>query len=206
MHPDGQGLEAITALGGSALRENGDGFTVTASHGTATLPRECTDATWALQLADRRMYAQKGGSRASVTRQTRDVLLRTLREREPELHHHVEQVGDLALAVGHALDLPSEQLDELVRAAELHDIGKMGIPDAILSKPGPLGPDERGFMRRHTVIGEQILGAAPALRPVAKIVRSSHERWDGDGYPDRLAGLEIPSARASWRSATPSTR
>jgi HD-GYP domain-containing protein (c-di-GMP phosphodiesterase class II) len=88
--------------------------------------------------------------------------------------------------------MSSEELDELARAAELHDIGKMGIPDAILSKPGPLDPEERSFMERHTVIGEQILGAAPALRPVAKIVRSSHERWDGDGYPDRLRGAEIP--------------
>jgi HD-GYP domain-containing protein (c-di-GMP phosphodiesterase class II) len=96
------------------------------------------------------------------------------------------------VALGRALELPTEQIDELRRAAELHDIGKMGIPDAILLKPGPLDDEERSFMERHTVIGEQILGAAPALRPVAKIVRSTHERWDGDGYPDRLHGTSIP--------------
>jgi diguanylate cyclase (GGDEF)-like protein len=191
IHAGTMGLERITGLGGSALSETGDGFTVTASHGAATLPVDSSDATEALQLSDRRMYAQKGVGRGSAVQQTRDVLLRTLREREPELLQHVHEVADLAVAVGRARDMSSEQLDELARAAELHDIGKMGIPDAILAKPGPLDPDERSFMERHTVIGEQILGAAPALRPVAKIVRSSHERWDGDGYPDRLRGAEI---------------
>jgi len=68
----------------------------------------------------------------------------------------------------------------------------MAVPDAILDKPGPLDEEEWAFMRRHTVIGEAILSAAPALVPVAKIVRSSHERFDGAGYPDGIAGTEIP--------------
>ena len=71
-------------------------------------------------------------------------------------------------------------------------MGKMAIPDAILAKPGPLDELEWSFMRRHTIIGERILAAAPALVPVASLVRSSHERWDGDGYPDGMAGEEIP--------------
>jgi HD-GYP domain-containing protein (c-di-GMP phosphodiesterase class II) len=66
------------------------------------------------------------------------------------------------------------------------------VPDSILGKPGPLREDEWAFMRRHTLVGERILAAAPALVPVAEIVRSSHERWDGKGYPDRLAGARIP--------------
>ncbi len=82
--------------------------------------------------------------------------------------------------------------DEVFRAAELHDVGKMAIPDAILNKPGPLEPDEWEFMRAHPVIGERIIGAAPALVPVARLVRSSHERWDGSGYPDGLRGEQIP--------------
>ena len=90
--------------------------------------------------------------------------------------------------------MTAEQIDELARAAELHDIGKVGLPDAILDKPGALDPDEWEFVRRHTVLGERILSAAPALRPVATIVRASHERWDGRGYPDRLGGEEIPLA------------
>jgi diguanylate cyclase (GGDEF)-like protein len=192
VNPGAVGLEQIVSLGSSALYDIGHGFTVSTSHGVAAIPNDSANPVEALQLADRRMYARKSGGRASAMRQARDVLLRTLREREPELRDHVDHVAVLAETLGRALALPGEQLDELRRAAELHDIGKMGIPDAILSKPGPLDDQERDFMQRHTVIGEQILGAAPALRPVAKIVRSSHERWDGAGYPDRLRGTAIP--------------
>src|SRR4051794_20780568 len=88
--------------------------------------------------------------------------------------------------------MTSEQLDEVARAAELHDVGKVGIPDAILDKPGRLDEDEWEFMRQHTILGERILNAAAALRPVAQLVRSSHERWDGTGYPDKLRGADTP--------------
>ena len=101
-------------------------------------------------------------------------------------------MGGLAAAVARRMRLPGEDLDVVCRAAELHDVGKMAVPDAILSKTGPLDEQEWAFMRRHTIIGERILGAAPALAPVARLVRSSHERWDGKGYPDRLRGEEIP--------------
>ena len=80
----------------------------------------------------------------------------------------------------------------MARAAELRDVGKIAVPDAILDKPGPLDPVEWSFMRRHPLIGERILLEAPALRPVARLVRSSHERWDGGGYPDGLREDEIP--------------
>ena len=90
------------------------------------------------------------------------------------------------------MGMDPEALDVLIRAAEMHDIGKMAIPDTILNKPGPLDAEEWAFMRRHTILGERILSAAPALIPVAKLVRSSHERWDGEGYPDGIGGSEIP--------------
>ena len=77
-------------------------------------------------------------------------------------------------------------------AAELHDIGKIAIPRSILDKPGPLDEDEWSFVRRHTLIGERITQSAPALSGVAALIRSSHERWDGRGYPDGLAGEQIP--------------
>jgi two-component system cell cycle response regulator len=88
--------------------------------------------------------------------------------------------------------LSEEEIDEVVRAAELHDVGKMAIPDTILEKPGPLSDEERAFMVRHTVLGERILRTTPALTSIAGLVRSSHERYDGTGYPDRLAGDRIP--------------
>ncbi len=104
----------------------------------------------------------------------------------------MQDVARLAMGVATRLKLEGEELDEVVRAAELHDVGKMAIPDEVLGKPGPLTKEEWAFVRQHTIIGERILSAAPALLPVAKLVRSSHERFDGSGYPDGLGGDAIP--------------
>jgi two-component system, cell cycle response regulator len=175
-----------------ALREEGEGFRVDASVGVVELPGDVADAEAALQLADRRMYAQKEGRPNSPARQSGDVLLRVIAEREPELLDHTRAVAALARRLATALGLEAETRDTVARAAELHDVGKVAVPDAILSKPGPLDEDEEAFMRRHTVIGESIIAEAPALREVAALVRASHERWDGTGYPDGLAGHEIP--------------
>jgi HD-GYP domain-containing protein (c-di-GMP phosphodiesterase class II) len=114
--------------------------------------------------------------------------------KQPGLPDHSTGVARLAVLVGRRLGMNPEQIDELARAAELHDIGKVGIPDAILEKPGELDAHEWEFIHQHTILGERILSAAPALRPVATIVRASHERWDGCGYPDGLKGEEIPLA------------
>jgi diguanylate cyclase (GGDEF)-like protein len=176
----------------AALLLGGEGFAVSASYGRVAVPREADTPTRALRLADDRMYAHKDRSRGSARQQTHDVLLGLLLEREPQLHDHLRQVGRLAAVVGRRLGMTAEQLDELRRAADLHDIGKAAIPDSILSKPSPLDEHELSFMRRHTLIGERILSAAPALAPVAAHVRSSHERWDGQGYPDGLTGEAIP--------------
>ncbi len=178
----------------AALSVAGEGFSVSASHGRAALPIEAQSPTYALRLADDRMYDDKGTGRRSAGQQTHDVLLGLLRERQPELHEHLRHVGELAVLVGRRLGMDAEALDELRRAAELHDIGKAAIPDAILAKPGPLSEEEWVFMRRHTLVGERILAAAPALAPVAQIVRWSHERWDGGGYPDEIKGEAIPLA------------
>jgi two-component system, cell cycle response regulator len=189
--PEDEGRELIDASL-EALSEQGEGFSVTASWGGVVVPDEAPNATAALVMADQRMYADKGVGRVSAKQQTRDLILRVLAERHPELHEHVDAVAALARAVGERMGFGDEQLERLERAAELHDIGKIAIPDAILNKAGPLDPDEWGFMRRHTLIGESMLSAAPALRAAAKIVRSSHERIDGKGYPDGLSGDEIP--------------
>ena len=157
------------------------------------LPEETAEPTEALQIADRRLYLDKGErQRASVTRQTGDVLLQALQEREPDLRGHVGVVGRLAEATAADLGLGREERERIALAAQLHDVGKMAVPDAILAKPGPLDEGELSFIRQHTVVGERILRAAPALGRVAPLVRSSHERFDGTGYPDRLAGEEIP--------------
>jgi diguanylate cyclase (GGDEF)-like protein len=184
--------DVVLAAAGAALSEGGKGFTITASSGAVIVPGEAGDPTEALRIADTRMYAAKGARSSSAQRQTHDVLVRVLREREPSLGDHLRGVAKLAAEIGRLLELEGEELDSLIRAAELHDIGKIAIPDRILHKPGPLDEAEWELMHRHTAIGERILQAAPAMTPVAKLVRSSHERWDGTGYPDELAGEEIP--------------
>jgi HD-GYP domain-containing protein (c-di-GMP phosphodiesterase class II) len=120
------------------------------------------------------------------------VLLQALSERHPDLSAHGDGVAELAAEVGARVGIAGEDLAQLRHAAGLHDVGKVGIPDAILNKSAALTQDEWAFMRRHTIIGERILAVAPALGPAARLVRASHEAWDGRGYPDGLAGEEIP--------------
>jgi len=182
----------IVAAAAEALSERGPGFWITASYGAILLPQESQDVSQAMRLVDQRMYAQKTSNRRSPDRQTRDVLLRALQERNPELAQRHAAVARLAQALGQRIGLSSEEQTELRQAAELHDVGKMGIPEQILHKPGPLDDDEWAFVRRHPLIGERIIGAAPALAHAAKLVRSTHERVDGSGYPDGLAGEQIP--------------
>jgi two-component system cell cycle response regulator len=187
------GAERIIAAARSALTEQGRGFRVGASYGVVILPYEARDPDVALQIADQRLYANKGArQRSSVGQQTRDVLLQVLHERTPELHDHLHDVAELAIVVARRMGLSEEELDEVARAAELHDVGKMAVPEEILNKPGPLDDVEWGVMKQHTIVGERILRAAPALLPVSRLVRASHECWDGTGYPDGLAGEEIP--------------
>jgi diguanylate cyclase (GGDEF)-like protein len=189
---DGQ-PDQLAATAIDALCEYGEGFSVTTACGIAILPDEAQDTGGALALADQRLYENKSGRRATgEPDSTREVLLQVLREREPDLHEHLHGVASLAREVARAFDLSAEELDTIVRAAELHDVGKVAVPDAILHKPARLDPAERQIIQRHSEVGERILAVAPALRPVARLVRASHERWDGTGYPDGLAGEEIP--------------
>jgi two-component system, cell cycle response regulator len=180
------------AAASAALSEQGSGFAIRSSWGAVFIPEEADDAVEAISLADRRMYVQKSRRPRSPERQTRNVLLRALHERSPAIGDHLQGVAPLAVALGQAVELDHEQLDEIARASELHDIGKIGVPDGILRKRGPLDPAEWSLMRNHTLIGERILSSAPAMAPVATLVRSTHERWDGAGYPDSLIGAEIP--------------
>jgi HD-GYP domain-containing protein (c-di-GMP phosphodiesterase class II) len=176
----------------AALSEEGEGFTISSAHGAVVLPREARSPEEAMLLADQRMYQQKARGRGSAGRQSADVLMRVLLERSPDLKGHLRGVGALAEGVGQRLGLDEVALGHLVRAAGLHDVGKVAIPESILTKPGPLDDEEMTFVRRHTLIGARILLAAPSLAPEARLVRASHERWDGEGYPDRLAGEQIP--------------
>jgi two-component system, cell cycle response regulator len=183
-----------------ALSEHGEGFEISTSFGAIMLPDEATDASEALQLADERLYAQKH-SRRGETDRTMHALLEALAEREPGMYGHTEGLASLTVATGRMLGLRRDELDELARAAQLHDLGKLAVPDQILQKSDPLDELEEEFIRQHTLVGERILRASPAFRSVAPLVRSSHEHWDGTGYPDGLAGEEIPLGSRIIRAA-----
>jgi diguanylate cyclase (GGDEF)-like protein len=187
-------VDLPVALGatGAALSEAGEGFQISCSYGTVVLPPEAHDIPGALRLADQRMYAQKRGGRASASRQSGDVLLTALEERDPGLRAHLHDVAELAAETARSFGLDQDEVEPIRQAAELHDVGKMAIPDAILNKPSRLDEAEWQFIRRHTLIGERIINAAPALHDVAALVRASHENFDGTGYPDRLSGRDIP--------------
>jgi diguanylate cyclase (GGDEF)-like protein len=175
-----------------ALTERGGAFAIGNSHGTVVLDGAVRNPEDALRIADQRMYERKNGGRRSAGDQSRAVLIRALSERHPELSAHSADVSRMAGLVARRLEVAEHQLDAIRHAAELHDVGKVGIPDAILFKPGRLDPEEWAFMRRHTVIGERIVAGAPALAHAGRLVRSTHERWDGTGYPDQLRGAAIP--------------
>src|SRR4051812_29631156 len=184
--------EALERAAARALSETGEGFVISTAFGTVVIPQDTRDVTEAMRHADNAMYAQKHSGRATAGRQSTDVLLRALSERHPDLGDHLDDVTDLAEAVAARPGVEGEELTQLRHAAALHDIGKVAIPDAIINKPTTLSDDEWAFMRRHTIIGERIIAAAPALGLAARLVRASHEAFDGSGYPDRLAAEEIP--------------
>lgn len=105
---------------------------------------------------------------------------------------HCEQVAALCGALCDAFGLGGSEREYIRTAARLHDVGMLGVPVEILEKPGPLSEDERELIREHTLIGAQLLGSIVELAGPARLVRHSHERWDGEGYPDGLADEEIP--------------
>jgi diguanylate cyclase (GGDEF)-like protein len=174
------------------LSESGEGFSVTAAFGHALLPADARDRVEALRVADQRLYRHKAAARPSPGAEATAALMTALQESGAELGRHVNDVARLACETAEQLGLPQHEVEQVELAGALHDIGKIAIPDSILNKPGPLNDSEREFIRRHTLIGARILAAAPSLVQVAPLVRSSHEWVDGSGYPEGLAGDDIP--------------
>ncbi len=120
------------------------------------------------------------------------TLARMVEARDADTGDHCSRLAHSATVLGNELGLSREDIHALQRGAILHDLGKLGIPDSILLKKGPLNEDEWALMRQHTVIGEQLLSSLKTMTRVIPIVRHHHERWDGGGYPDGLAGKDIP--------------
>ena len=184
--------DALIEAARVALCDQGDGFAIRCSCGFAVLPSEATTLDRAIQLADERLYRDKRANKVTDSLQVRDALVQLIAEQRKELGASSINVADLAAATAQKLGLSADDVACTRIAAQLHDIGKTAVPEAILSKPGPLDSEEWDFMRRHTLIGERIVAAAPALARIAPIVRASHERPDGNGYPDGLVTEAIP--------------
>ena len=166
------------------------------AHGTATLPVDGTGAG-ALRVALERLSARSRRHALSAERQARNVLLAVLAQRRNGLTDRGSpHLADSAVRVGRALGLDADALDVMVRATELQDLGKLLLPDAILHKRTAPTADEWLEIRRHPLVAEAIVTAAPALEPVARIVRSCNEHFDGSGYPDGAIGDQIPLAPA----------
>lgn len=120
------------------------------------------------------------------------ALARTIDANSPWTAGHSERVTSVALRIGSAIGLPAAELDAIHRGGLLHDIGKIGVPAAILDKPERLTPEDRALIERHPVIGAEILGPLPVFARAVPLVRWHHEKLNGSGYPDRLRGDQIP--------------
>ncbi|HEX4364050.1 MAG TPA: diguanylate cyclase [Solirubrobacteraceae bacterium] len=198
-------------LGDLQMLEVGPIRGISASAGVALFGAEDDDPVALFEIAGRALADAQaaGGGRAVIAagdgdgdglgvsaelhrRDAVEALAIALLERDRYTGEHSESVVDMAVAVARGLGLSSAQIEDIRAGALLHDIGKVGIPDAILNKPGPLTPDERSVMAEHPVIGERILRGIGGFAPVAEIVRHEHESFDGSGYPDGLAGDAIP--------------
>jgi two-component system, cell cycle response regulator len=190
--PDASQQSTVESAVSDALCETGKGFAISTAFGSAVIPNDATNATEAMRVADTAMYAQKNSDRTTAGRQSTDVLLSALSEQHPNLGDHLNGVTELVQAIAHHLDIDGEELNQLCNGAALHDIGKIAIPDSIINKPSALNDEEWALVRQHTLIGERIISCAPALRGAAPLVRSSHEAFDGSGYPDGLVGDAIP--------------
>jgi two-component system, cell cycle response regulator len=186
-----QAAKGLLAAAAAALADSGEGWSIDCSYGATWIPSEAGTPSDALRNADRRMYSNKA-SRSSASRQLTDVLLQVLSEQGRRLDAHAGRVAELAGRVAEALGQPEHEVQRVRLAAQLHDIGETAIPGTVLNRPGPLDAHDWEFIHRHTLVGERIVLAAPALAHTATLIRSSHERIDGAGYPDGLASEQIP--------------
>lgn len=181
--------EDIIGAAVDALTDEGEGWTIGASVGTVWVPGDAVDVEAALVLADERMYSNK------AERKNTKATLRSLANDSVQRAEDGEDLGrvaTMASVIAEHMQLPAEEIDAIRIAAGLYDIGKTAIPDSILTKEGELTDDEWAFIKKHTIMSGRLVYASTERAHTADLVRSSHEHFDGNGYPDGLAGTEIP--------------
>lgn len=175
----------------ASLRGDDSGMSLATTYGEVAIPDEAQDGAEALRIAGQRLVAHKQRQHRSARRQAHAVLIAALSARRPDLRDHLRVVAYRAIALGRRLGMSREEIDDVALAAELQDVGLLAVPESVLEKEA-LNEFERALVRSHTAEGAKIVAAAPGLAPVARLVRSSAEHFDGSGYPDGLAGDSIP--------------
>ncbi|MGH2906037.1 MAG: bifunctional diguanylate cyclase/phosphohydrolase [Solirubrobacterales bacterium] len=184
-------VDAYTATALAALREHGEGFETSSSCGVSVVPLDSSDPADALRIADERMYAQKHGDGSLDARQF-DTVIRVIQRFAPMIDTHRAELLPIVRRTASALGVSEAEAGTIASAFEVRDVGYYAVPEEVLRKNGPLNDSEWALMKTHPVVGERLLGISPTLRGVAELVRTSHERIDGKGYPDGIPGDEIP--------------
>lgn len=171
---------------------NDTGINTDLEYGVAVIYDDSKSVEQAVREATESMRTKKLMNETSQRSSQLDSLKQTLTESDYETEEHVERTKEMATRLGKALNLSDAELGKLALLAVLHDIGKIAIPHSILLKPGKLTNEEWEIMKTHTEKGYRIASASKELKPIAEYILHHHERWDGQGYPDGLAGEEIP--------------
>jgi diguanylate cyclase (GGDEF)-like protein len=167
-------------------------FKISIAWGYAGCYEEILNAENVMNLAEKRMYRNKLMEDKSTRSAAISSLLKTLHEKHSETEEHTIRIKNLSVKLGKKIGLTKEKLDELELLSSLHDIGKIGIPEHILMKPGKLTEEEWTIMKTHSDIGYRIASSTPELAHIANNILAHHERYDGTGYPNNLKGEEIP--------------
>ena len=178
---------ALCASAASALSESGDGFQISCDVGRATLPVETAVPREGLELAARRASKAAGERHVKSGRRAPADTIEALR-----LVRSRQDVAALAVAIARRLDVPEAEIEHVENAMHLCDVGNVAVPRAVLSYPGKITGPEWQFILLHTLVGARLIAGPLGMEPVARLVRHSHERWEGAGYPDGLSGEAIP--------------
>ena len=178
---------ALCAAAASSLNETGDGFQISCDVGSASLPVEAAVPREGLELAARRAAKAAGERHVRSGRRAPSDAIEALR-----LVRSRQDVATLAVAIARRLDVPEAEIQHIENAMHLCDVGNVAVPRAVLSYPGKITGPEWQFIHLHTLVGARLIAGPLGMEAVAGLVRHSHERWDGAGYPDGLSGDAIP--------------
>lgn len=174
------------------FNETSDALQISVSYGYALHCKGSVNTRLLFKEADNNMYQNKMFKASSVRSGLVKALMKALEARDFITEGHAERMEEMARGLAIDINLSQNRIDQLQLLAKFHDIGKVGIPDSVLNKPGKLNDDEYNVMKTHTQIGRRIAQEAPDLSGISELIYAHHERWDGKGYPQGLKGEEIP--------------